>query len=57
MKEVNSSNMEQKNIPNASPVLTVPTVSQNVPTVNSTPVINTTPITPTVDFSSLSSLE
>lgn len=54
----NVTNQPSVNVPSASPVLTVPAVSQEVPASTNPPIdINATPITPTVDFSSLSSLE
>ena len=54
----NVTNQPSVNVPSASPVLTVPAVSQEVPASTNPPTdINATPITPTVDFSSLSSLE
>lgn len=54
----NVTNQPSVNVPSSSPVLTVPAVSQEVPASTNPPIdINATPITPTVDFSSLSSLE
>ena len=58
IETTNVTNQPSVNVPSASPVLTVPAVSQEVPASTNPPIdINATPITPTVDFSSLSSLE
>ena len=58
IETTNVTNQPSVNVPSASPVLTVPAVSQEVPASTNPPTdINATPITPTVDFSSLSSLE
>lgn len=58
IETTNVTNQPSVNVPSASPVLTVPAVSQEVPASTNPPTdINATSITPTVDFSSLSSLE
>lgn len=58
IETTNVTNQPSVNVPSASPVLTVPAVSQEVPASTNPPTdINATPIAPTVDFSSLSSLE